>query len=410
MTKAPVQNHRHGHRDASIDALLRQTLRSGAGEAVGPCLDADLLAAWADRSLPEVEATSVEHHVAGCARCQAIAASLARASAPLVEAAPSFWKRWQLSWLVPVAAAAVLAIWVALPDRGAGPVLESVDSRLSSPAAPDLEAQAKAASSEPPAEQAFRPERAAPSEQFERRIVTPRMTGNADTAEQADVTRPNTGATEGATGARQETATAGASRERTDPAAGGGGRPAAKAEASPATLNESIAAASPTPAPAPAAAPSAPTSAAAADAAAPPVPPGLGGQNVGQLTRARVGSTADALTIVAPGSPQRWRVVAGRRIERSIDGGASWIVVAPEAPAVLTAGASPGAGVCWFVGRGGTIVASTDGAAFTRVTSPSPRDLVAIRAEDGRTAVVVDADGRAFRTTDRGATWSTAPR
>ncbi len=142
--KGPVPNHPRGDRDASIDALLRQTLRDGAADAAaGPCVDADLLAALADRALPDVEALSIEDHIAGCARCQAIAATLARVSSPLVEPRPSFWTRWQVGWLVPVAAAAALAVWVALPDRQqTEPVLESFQSRLESPPAPPEPADA----------------------------------------------------------------------------------------------------------------------------------------------------------------------------------------------------------------------------------------------------------------------------
>ncbi len=113
--------------------------------------------------------------------------------------------------------------------------------------------------------------------------------------------------------------------------------------------------------------------------------------------------------VVAPGSSLQWRVVARRRLERSVDAGASWASVAYQAPADLTAGASPGGSVCWFVGRAGTVAVTTDGSTFTRVAVPTAADLVAVRPDDARTAVVVTATGAAF-TTDGGATRQPATR
>jgi photosystem II stability/assembly factor-like uncharacterized protein len=116
------------------------------------------------------------------------------------------------------------------------------------------------------------------------------------------------------------------------------------------------------------------------------------------------------LVVAAPGSAQRWRLRTGQRIERSLDAGASWTGVALQPPALLTAGSSPAPNICWFVGRAGTVVVTVDGSTFTRVAAPTAADRVAVRADDGRTAVVADGDGRSFRTTDRGATWQLVSR
>jgi hypothetical protein len=406
VTKAPVQNHRHGPRETAIDALLRQSLCDGAGDVdAGPCLDADLLAAWADRALPDAEALSVEHHVAGCARCQAIAASLARASAPLAEPAPSLWSRWQLGWLVPVAAAAAVALWVALPDRRTGPVLESVDSRLEKPAPSSGLAEAAAPALQSTASNA-RPAEGANAEASRSFIAPAEQPGVVEPREQ--IAQPAAPSAAKASGANPG-ASADANADRTAADAPQEAVTIQELEASRAARE--IAAPAAAPAPPPAVAQPSPTARAAAGAVAPsaaPVAPAVGGQGANQLTRAR--ADVAGLVVAAPGSAQRWRLNGGRRIEHSLDAGASWTGVAVPSPARLTAGSSPAPNICWFVGRAGTVVVTIDGSTFTRVAAPSVTDLVTVRADDGRIAVVADADGRTFRTTDRGTTWQPLSR
>lgn len=386
-----MQNHRHGPRDEAIEALLRQSLRTGTHDAAsGPCVEADLLAAWADRSLSVADAAAVEHHVAGCARCQAVAAGLARASAPVHEPAPSFWTRWHLSWITPVAAAAAIALWVALPARRAEPVLEGVDSRL-----------------EPFSTAAEAPQSSVPSQPPE---------SGSRLADRADVESRNTaGATSNRTGTSAAKAERGASADAAglsmelQPAPGGARQEAADTPAGVAVAGTTPAPAAPAPrdveAPAPVATPSpgpaTPASAAAREQSA----SALSGNGV---TRAR---TVDAgAPIAAPASAQRWRIVGGRRVERSLDGGRSWTSAVIQATADLTSGASSGADVCWLVGRGGAVFVAVDGVTFVRVTSPTATDLAGVRAIDDRTAVVSTTDARTFMTRDRGTTWVSVAR
>lgn len=84
--------------------------------------------------------------------------------------------------------------------------------------------------------------------------------------------------------------------------------------------------------------------------------------------------------------------------------GASWSAAMPAA-AVLTAGSSPSAGICWVVGRGGSIWRSTDGQSWVRMNFPEMTDLSGVQASDSRNATVTTADGRRFRTADGGMTW-----
>jgi photosystem II stability/assembly factor-like uncharacterized protein len=62
--------------------------------------------------------------------------------------------------------------------------------------------------------------------------------------------------------------------------------------------------------------------------------------------------------------------------------------------------------VCWIVGRGGAVYITNDGMRFTRVSFPEGIDLVDVSATDERSALVRAADGRTWRTTNQGLTWT----
>jgi Photosynthesis system II assembly factor YCF48/Putative zinc-finger len=67
---------------------------------------------------------------------------------------------------------------------------------------------------------------------------------------------------------------------------------------------------------------------------------------------------------------------------------------------------APSDSVCWFVGRAGLVLLTTDaGATFKRVDLAEPLDIATVSATDERRATVTTADGRRFRTEDGGSTW-----
>ncbi|HEY6507247.1 MAG TPA: hypothetical protein VIY56_04490, partial [Vicinamibacterales bacterium] len=69
---------------------------------------------------------------------------------------------------------------------------------------------------------------------------------------------------------------------------------------------------------------------------------------------------------------------------------------------------SPSDGVCWMVGRGGVVILVRDGRAT--VFGPlEAGDLTTVQAENADAALVRAADGRAWRTSDGGRTWSVVP-
>src|SRR5678815_1313470 len=77
-------------RDDRLHGLLRDTLRGQP--ASGPCIDAATLAAWAEDALTPEETAAADAHLATCARCRDLAATLSAMaeteSAPAAAAVP----------------------------------------------------------------------------------------------------------------------------------------------------------------------------------------------------------------------------------------------------------------------------------------------------------------------------------
>jgi hypothetical protein len=130
--------------------------------------------------------------------------------------------------------------------------------------------------------------------------------------------------------------------------------------------------------------------------------PSAGAESARLLARQR----AVEVNVIAPDGTGRWRR-AGTTLEFAPGPNAPFVAATlPLDASMLAAGASPGGRVCWLVGRSGAVLVTTDGTRFSRVSAPAPADLVAVSAADARNATVTAADGRRFRTTDQGATWS----
>ncbi len=343
-----------------------------------PCFDAEVLAAWADGTLDERAAAEVERHAAQCARCQAMLAAFVRtepAAAPAarVPGMTPWWQSLRLRWLVPMAAAATaVAIWIAVPTS---PTLET-----------DL---------------AEAPERAAPPPD------TPAMPRVAATQPQTAVAGPRTPV--GAASSAVPLATEAGAREQREkreerqeaPRDGALTRERTNATASAAASRE-----------------------APLTAAAPTVAAEAARQGRSQAAVRALADRADRTIegFVSRDGAVRWRL-AGPGVERSTDGGATWIathVAAPAAPAAAlgavapvdgpVAGDAPSAAVCWLVGPRGAVWLTTDGGqGFRRLTVTGEPDLRAVAARDARSADVTASDGRVFRTDDAGATWIRQP-
>ena len=110
--------------------------------------------------------------------------------------------------------------------------------------------------------------------------------------------------------------------------------------------------------------------------------------------------------IVSPDGSAVWVIGPGGRLSRSTDRGVSWQPQTSGVSVDLLAGSAPSASVCWMVGRNATVIVTTDGTRWSSRPFPERVDLVAVDAVDARAATVTTRDGRRFATLDGGATWS----
>ena len=138
-------------RDPAFGRLIARGLEGETDVSGRACPDADLLAAWFDRSLSKSEAERIETHAAGCGSCQQILADLARSEPEVIRAAPVPAPRrpwhWHWRWLVPVTTAAIVIVAIGSRTLRAPQPLtissrESVAESVSpAPAAADTAAQ-----------------------------------------------------------------------------------------------------------------------------------------------------------------------------------------------------------------------------------------------------------------------------
>jgi len=337
-----------------------------------------------------------EHHAAGCARCQAMLASMAR-TAPETAARP-WWRLHKVKWMVPIAAAATaVVLWVSVDRQekaAVGPVTQGQTSRASEPIVPPTalaDAQKPLAGSS----------------------QSPRVAGEKDARARSKAEAPADLRAERKSLSKPAASDA-VARQAIDalgspPQAGGGN---AQAVASPAAAT-----------PAPAAPPSATppvlnTAPVAAEERSVPRPlaetvtatPESSAKTFRTVARAAdAAASAAGLEIMSPEQGFRWRLSAPATIQRSTDAGVTWKPQVVPGGIVLTAGSSPARDVCWIVGRAGAVLLSADGTTWQRRPFPEAVNLTAVRALDAKNAVVTTSDGRQFSTTDGGATWSKLP-
>jgi hypothetical protein len=269
------------------------------------------------------------------------------------------------AWLVPLtAAAAAIAIWVAVP-RGPG-IQPQVAELQSQPAQlKGTEVPAPAAGLQSPSAKKEDQSLAAKADPLQR--DQPQASALAKDTERRELDA-----------LKQQSQSADAAGDRAD-------KPRAAAEP-----------------PAPAAGPVA--------AAPPPQAAAAEARQAFQETSANAAAqkTAASATFRSVEVAPRWRI-AGTTVERSIDGGSTWSVVATGVDADWTALSSPSPAVCWVVGRRGFVLRTADGQNFSRIAFPEITDLSAVQAADAQSATVTAIDGRVFITTDGGVKWQMTP-
>lgn len=431
-------------RDRTMDRLLRASAPDVlTGEPAG-CVDAELLAAWADGGLDAAAARIVETHLASCASCQAMAAAFARVTPPAAVPSRGAWA-WR--WVVPIAAtaaAAGLAIWVLVPR----PPVEPAASVERTMAQNEIAPPATVA----PAAPALASEPAAPPRGGADKAIASATPQNRDAA----VSAPSSSAPAGSLRQRLERpapARQNAAEMRPEPPPP---MPPAAVPLQPDAVGRTLRAEPPPPTrPAAASAPAAPPRTAPAPAASPqetinvtatapliqaqsgersltvsatqvenlPIAHGSFASLSADVTKRVVaefgvpnvmmdgvsaidvgGAMVDTLA-TATATASRWRVFAGGEVQRSATTNGPWEAVTIDSAVHITTGVAPLPSVCWLIGRAGVVLRTSDAQHFERVPFPATVDLVLIRAQNGASATVTAADGRIWTTTDEGKTW-----
>ena len=367
-------------KDESIDRLLRHTAAAREGtRMVDSCLDVETLAAWTDGSLTAADRAAAEAHAADCDRCLSVLAAIAKTTPPLPDTHHASWFR--LRWLVPLTTAAVaITAWIVIQEPQPRSVTEGTQATGATQQKQGESGQRQLLRGREPEAESRDPREAEPSAQATEETRKKHSSASEPSPQEAL--------------AKKETASPALSRDTA--AAYRSGELADKREpANKFSLRIDELRSLPG---RPAEKPDVPESAAAAPAAKPR-------NEIAERLGSRIAQQGPVL-IVSPDQSVRWRLV-GTTVERSIDGGRTWTPQATGANGELRAGSAPAADVCWIVGRSGVVLLSTDGRTWRRLEFPDPgADLIAVAAVDRATATVTAADGRTYRTTDAGRTWT----
>ena len=358
-----VPDRDEARRRQAQDPLLGSA--AAAADAAGiACPDAELLGLYAERALSRAAAAAIETHVQGCARCEAVVASIARAlpgaltpGETLEPAGPGVagWLNgWR--WLVPalsLAGAAAVAVWL-----GRAPAPEMQMTRTDAAPADSAATPASPAAAAPreadAGAQMTQAISAAPAAPTTTAAPSRRATGAlADGA----AARPDGAMTTDRQALAEAVAERRAPPEVSANSAGSAPpRPADTAAFAPAAAASSRAASADAPAPAAAAAPSA---------------------DVAREERAQ----AQALGRAKQAEPQ---ASTGAAAQGAAD------FRAPYAR--------------WRV-RDGVLEFARDGRAWRRVAVPTEERLASVTERPDASVLVITSSGLEFVSTDRGATW-----
>jgi hypothetical protein len=432
--------------EREFGAMVRRGLASGPAAAESEHLDAEVLAAYFERTLTAEEIRACDLHVSNCAQCRSEMAALARAE-PELEGSGSRRFSWIWDWrfLVPVTAALAMFIAWATVWGPFGPR----NGRVASPIV---------AQNQPPAATsplALPP--VPPSTEMVEVSPAPPSAATKDSKGGAAVHGKNVESTNARKGQPTDNAARNARREfkkerdrGANDATGGGsgagvGAAAPAATPAPGASNETVevnadevaknaAPADSAEAPAPSAnisngaAPAQNSTAARGATTSPKVPTARSG---GGARGAAVAGTAGGIAaqkseappegetvtsrfkqdestpivIPTPDANILWRVAGAHEIELSRDIGVTWQPQLTETDVRLVTGFAPSSKICWVVGRHGTILRTVDGENWQTVKSPTEVDLTAVRAEDAEVATITAADGTAYVTKNGGAKW-----
>jgi hypothetical protein len=452
--------------EREFGAMVRRGLASGPAAPESEHLDAEVLAAYFERTLTAEEIRACDLHVSNCVQCRSEMAALARAEPELPgSGSRRFSWIWDWRFLVPVTAALAMfigfaTVWGPFRSRD-GRVGPQIVAQNQAPAAP------LSPPSVPPSSQTAEVSPATPA------TVTKDSTrdaeasgksldslgsanGRSDTNEKRPAPREfkkekDRGASdtgEGSSGGGVGSAAGGsaaaggyAKPERTAPS----GAPPVAATSAPGSSNETVeviagevaknpAPAAPAGAPSPNAdatngaapsqnstsahgattSPKVPASRAAGGARGAAVAGSASGIAVQKSAAPPVAETVTSrfkqddstpIVIPTPDSSILWRVTGSHEIQLSRDIGVTWETQLTETDVNLVTGSAPTSKVCWVVGRHGTILRTVDGENWQTVKSPTELDLTAVKAEDADSATITAGDGTTYETKNGGGKW-----
>jgi Putative zinc-finger len=389
----PLKRDDHNPEAGSFDAILRRASAMSPGPATPQCADPELIAAYYDGSLVASERDVLEAHFADCARCQLQLAAIVRADPRASDAAAErvarLRSRWQIA--IPALAAAAVLIVVLRTMRPGGEVRHADQLAMAKSEAPASNPVAAPAAQLESAPQPISNQLAMNEERrtAQMHLVKPRQESRAALASNFLANVPKSRAMQMTTANPASGATYGRAVTGAGSAIGGSvGAPETLVMISPRERPEISTQT-----------PGQPSSAASAGAA-----------GSGSAIGAAVGAPmmgAQVRTLASSSSLLRgptW--MAGKRgtiLFRDANGITRRQYSGVEAD--LTAGVAPSVTVCWIVGRGGTVLRTTDGENWTKITPPTDADLVAVAADSAEHAIVTTVAAQNFETSDGGASW-----
>jgi Photosynthesis system II assembly factor YCF48 len=375
--------------EKAMDGVLRETLRQTAPSSTD-CPDAEMAAAYFERSLDDREIAEYDLHLSQCALCreqQAVMTSVYAPAGRIEDEKPGWAWLWDWRWLAPaMAVLAVAVIWYARrPEMSAGrsgepPYLAmSRSTEQPNPATPDN----KPAPSAP--REALRAER--------------EESGSKAIQAQAPAEKAQDLAGRGSANELASNLEADAVKKDSD-----------ASDSGPVSGLKALPPAAPAPVP--------PLSSAAArqnEGADAPFPIAEAKTKQAEALTSRNRNLAIAKlrstgTLIRTPNPRVvWRIGTEGLVERSTDGGTAWTAQSPSAGAEIIAGSAPTEKTCWIVGRSGVILVTTNATDWKTIQPPAKVDFAAIVAQDASIATVTTADGHKFATRDGGESWSPAP-
>lgn len=402
--------------DRAFERLLSREVSRPAA-AADACPQVELLSAWFDRALPDVEAAAVETHLAGCGRCQALIGQLARTEPEVLyvhpKPEPTPWI-WHLRWAAPLAAASIVVFVVGTrqliaPDTSSRvPPLGTPVNQMAKAADRELAAPGESVPGGLPAGAEPSAPQVAGRSSSPAREIPP--TGKPGPSKSPAPTPEESAAPTGAPKSVAEGQlghVAGADATA--------GLPAAPQAEELTRRNAKVATPAAPPQP-PAAAP-APSTLALQNTPKTIVTGAPAVAGAAPEMRKAESARADKLVLLdaraqrvepaafVPGGTAGWRYAKPGLVLRTLDGGAHWAEQALPGGARVLALSAVSSSLCWAAGADGVILRTTDGSSWQAIPSPTKADIGWISALDDHRVTMRTADGITYDSGDGGATW-----